>query len=216
DDVEAIVEILAEPLVPHELGEILVGGGDDAHVHPQAARAAHPLELALLEDTEDLGLGHRGKIRNLVEEERTPIGQLEASLLAPSRPREGALIVAEELGLERRLGRRRAVDAQEGPRPARRAVVDGPRHSLLARAALTLNEYGGRAVGDLLDPPHHLLSGGADADQVALAEQIVEAALEGPVLLDQGAALQGLTDHTKELGALERLGGGDEGAVLSG
>jgi hypothetical protein len=98
DDVEPVVQVLAEALVLHELGEILVGRGHDAHVDADGTRAAHALELALLQDAEDLGLGHRRQVRHLVEEEGAAVGQLEAPLLGPGRPREGALLVAEELG----------------------------------------------------------------------------------------------------------------------
>ena len=44
------------------------------------------LELALLQHAQDLRLGHRREVGDLVEEERAAVGQLEAALLA-RRPR---------------------------------------------------------------------------------------------------------------------------------
>ena len=216
DDVEPVEEILAEALVPHELRQVLVGGGDDAHVHAQRARAPHALELALLQHAENLRLGDGREIGDLVEEERSAVGQLETPLLAVPCPREGALLVAEELGLEQGLGQGRAVDGHEGPLPARRAVVDGAGGQLLAGPALALDEHAGRAVGHLPDEGHHLLEGIADPDGIALAQKVVEALLEGAVLLDERAPLESLADHAHELRALQGLGQEVDGAVLHG
>ena len=92
--------------------------------------------------------------------------------------------------------------------------MDGAGGQLLAGAALALDEDRRRAIRHLLDERHHLLEGGADADGVALAKQVVQAALERAVLLDQRAALERLPDHAQELGTLERLGQKIDGAVL--
>src|SRR5262249_15473162 len=150
DDVEPVVQIFSEALILHELGEVLVGGGDDAHVYADGAGAAHALELAFLQDAQDLGLGYRREVRHLVEEEGAAVGELEASLLGPGRSRKGTLLIAEELGFEQRLWERRAVDGHERPGAAWRAVMDGARHTLLARATLALDEHGGRAIRHLL------------------------------------------------------------------
>ena len=50
------------------------------------SRAAQPLELALLQHAQELRLGHRREVADLVEEQRAAVGQLEAALLA-RRPR---------------------------------------------------------------------------------------------------------------------------------
>ncbi|OGL00334.1 MAG: hypothetical protein A3E31_01655 [Candidatus Rokubacteria bacterium RIFCSPHIGHO2_12_FULL_73_22] len=216
DHVEPVVEVLAEALLPHHLREVLVRGSHDAHVHAQRSRAAEPLELALLEHAQDLRLRHRGEVGDLVEEQRAAVGQLEAALLAPGRTGERALLVAEQLGLEQRLGQRRAVDGHEGPLRARRARVDRLRDQLLARAALALDQHRRRAVRDLLDERHHPPEGGARADRRALLQQHVEALLELAVLLDQLAALERLADEPQHLRALERLGEEVVRAVLHG
>ncbi len=46
--------------------QIAVGGGDDSRIRSKHARAAQPLELTLLEDTQELGLGRRAHLRDLV------------------------------------------------------------------------------------------------------------------------------------------------------
>src|ERR1039458_2349791 len=77
DHLDAVVEIFAEvPL--DDLGlEILVGGGEDAHIHGDGGASADAFQDALLEDAENLGLGGEREIANFVEEERSAIRLLE-------------------------------------------------------------------------------------------------------------------------------------------
>ena len=79
-------------------------------------------------------------------------------LAASSLPRarscgagEGALLVAEELALEERLGDGRAVDRDERPAPPVRQLVDAPREHLLAGAALADERDGDVFPRDGLD-----------------------------------------------------------------
>src|SRR2546426_2234024 len=214
DDVEPVVEVLAEAPLSHHLGQVLVRGGDDAHVDLDGVRAAEALELTLLEHAKDLGLGHRREVGDLVEEERAPVGQLEAALLAAGRAGERTLLVAEQLRLEQRLGPGPTVHRDERAATPRRAPVDGAGDELLARAALALDEHGGGAVRHLFDERHHPPEGGARADHLALGAEVLQLLLEGTVLLDQVAPLEGLADELQELLAPERLGGEVVGAVL--
>ena len=134
--VEAVVEILAEGARPDGLAQVGVGGRDHAHVHLDGAGAAEPLDLALLERAQQLGLEVDAQAADLVEEERAAVGQLELAELARVGAGEGALLVAEQLGLEQGVGDRGQVDRHERLGAPRALVVDGARHQLLAGAAL--------------------------------------------------------------------------------
>ena len=94
-----IVEIVAEAALAHRLDQIAVRGGDDSHVHLEHAGAPYTFELAVLEDTQELGLKLEGKLGDLVEEEGPPVGQLEAAGWGRRRAGEGALLVTEQLAL---------------------------------------------------------------------------------------------------------------------
>src|SRR5439155_25580062 len=80
DDVQPVIQVLAEAPRLHLGLEVLVGGREDAHVDLQGAVAADPLELALLQDAQDLGLRLRPHVADLVEEERPAVGDLELAL----------------------------------------------------------------------------------------------------------------------------------------
>src|SRR5438128_4683489 len=156
DHGEAIVQILAEASAPQGLVEALVGGRDHAHVDGDDLAAAHPLDLALLQEAQQLDLKGQAHLRDLVQEESAAGGHLDLALALGVGPRERAALVAEELALQQGLGDGPAVDSDEGARLARTVRVDGPGHQLLARAALALAEHGGIGLGHALDDPEDL------------------------------------------------------------
>ena len=105
---QAIEEIRAEALLPDRLGEVAIGGGDQPDVGLDRLRGADPLELPLLQDAQQLHLELERQLADLVEEERSAVGQLEAAAASPVGAGEGTLLVAEELALDqaRSAGRR--------------------------------------------------------------------------------------------------------------
>ena len=113
DDVQAVVEVLAEPPVLDHLPQVAVRGGDDAHVDLDRVHAAEPHELALLHHAQQLGLGLGRDVADLVEEDAALVGEIAEALLRIDRAGEGALHVPEERGLEQ-VGREVAgVDRHE-------------------------------------------------------------------------------------------------------
>jgi hypothetical protein len=92
-----------------------VGRGDHPHVDLDGLVAADALELALLEEAEQLDLGRRREIADLVEEQGAAVRLLEAAFARARRAGERTALVAEELALEQRLGqRRRSARARTG------------------------------------------------------------------------------------------------------
>ena len=120
EDVEPVVEILAELALGDQLLEVAVGRRDHAHVDVDGLGAADALELALLQHAQELDLHLQRQVAALVEEQRAAVGQLEAPGAPRHRAGEGALLVAEQLALEHARRQRRAVDAHErlAPRAA--------------------------------------------------------------------------------------------------
>ena len=84
-----------------------------------------------------------GHVRDLVEEERAAVGQLEAADAVGLGVGEGALHVAEQLALEDALGQPARVHADERPRRARRGGVQRARDHALARAVLAGDQHVG-------------------------------------------------------------------------
>src|SRR5438128_2616044 len=151
DHVEPVVEILTERARPDGGFQIYFRRRQDSHVDRHRPHAAQPLDLALLQDAQQLRRKVEPQGADLVEEHGAPVGQLEAAELLRVGPREGALLVAEQLGFHQRLGDRGHVDGHERLTAALAPRMDGPRDQLLARAALARDQHGGRGRRDLGD-----------------------------------------------------------------
>ena len=86
------------------------------------------------------------------------IGQLEAALPTVRGSGERALLVAEDLAFEQRLGNGRAVDGDERKRRARTQLMDGLGDQFLARARFAGDEHRRarrrRLLDDRVDLPH--------------------------------------------------------------
>ena len=169
--------------------------------------SADPAEGHALEDLQQLDLEVRAHLPDLVEEEASPIGELEQPLLADPRVGEGPLLVAEELGLEQLARNRRAVDLEEGPVGERAHVVDVAGDHLLARAALALDQHARRvAHGHLLRD----LVDGADRrrnapHEVAGVTFLLVPAVVGQ-LAERAGRLERLDAQDAEFLEIERLG----------
>ena len=100
DDVEPEQQVLAEAAVAHRLGEIAVGGGDDADVDRHRPRAADAVDDALLDRAQQLGLQPHVHLGDFVEQQRAAVGLLEFADPPRHRAGEGALLVAEQFGFE--------------------------------------------------------------------------------------------------------------------
>src|SRR5262245_38786928 len=97
--------------------------GDQTHVDADRLAAAEPGDLAFLQRAQELPLRRRRQIADLVEQERSAVGQLEPADAASVRAGERAFLVTEELAFEQAFGQRRTVDRDERARCARRSFV---------------------------------------------------------------------------------------------
>ena len=85
------------------------------------------------------------------------IGLQEAPIMSLDGAGERPALVAEQLGLEDRLGQGRAIDRHEWPGGARRGFVDGPRQQLFSGTRLAEQQHRGHRGRRL----HHRLDGAA-------------------------------------------------------
>ena len=134
EDIETVKKILAKNAFGDSLGHIAVGGGDDADIERHRLLAANPLDLALLQDAEQLGLEAHRHFSDLIEKQRTLLRLLELAGLRLLRPGKGALFVTEQGRFEQTVRDRRAVDGDEGTIPPGRLAMDEASHHFLADA----------------------------------------------------------------------------------
>ncbi len=113
DDVQPVVEVLAEAALVDHRAQVDVGRRDDAHVDLDRLDAAEAHELALLDHAQQLGLRLERHVADLVEEDAALVGDLEQALLGRDGAGEGALHVAEQVALEQVRGQVAGVDGDE-------------------------------------------------------------------------------------------------------
>ena len=167
--VDAVVQVFAEAAVADELFERAIGRRYQAEVDLDRLLAAEPLETAIFEHAQQLGLRDERQVADFVEEQRAVVGQFQPPRFAVVRAGERALLVAEDFGLEQRVGQRGAVDRLELFAAAAAQLVNHPRDDFLARAGRPQDQDGNVGLGggaDPLEDDQHLL---VAADHLAKA-----------------------------------------------
>ena len=116
DDVDAIVEVVAElPLLDH-LVEIDVGRDHQPELGLDRLCAADPLDLVFLDGAKQLGLQIESEISDLVQKQRASGSQLELAELLSHGAREGASLVSEQVALDQIPRYRREIDGDKRSR----------------------------------------------------------------------------------------------------
>ena len=104
DDIQPIVEVLAEAAVLDHFRQVGVGRGHHSHVHFDRLAVADALELALLEHAQQLHLQRHGHRPHFIEEQRALVRLFEPTLTRADGAGERAAHVAEELRFEQTSG----------------------------------------------------------------------------------------------------------------
>src|SRR5579862_2667965 len=75
--VEPVKKICAESALANHLLQILIRSSNDANINSNCARAAQSLKLAFLENSQELGLQLKRQFPDLIQEQRSLVGQLK-------------------------------------------------------------------------------------------------------------------------------------------
>src|SRR5262245_61975704 len=167
EDVEAVKKVGAEFALVDQSLERLIGRGHYADFDADALRAAQPLEDAGLQHAQEPPLYLQRDLADFVQEYRAAVGQFESPRLGRLRAGESAFLVDEQLALDQRRRKRRAVDDNEGASVAQAALMNGVGQQLLARARLSLKQDGCVGRGDVQSVFAHPPIGWAGAYQLA-------------------------------------------------
>ena len=189
DDVEAVVEVLAEGLLADHRREIAVRRRDDAHRDRLFARGAERAHGPLLQRAQEARLHLERHLADLVEQQRPPVGLAEEPLLVALRAGERPLHVAEQLALQQVRRDGAAVHAEERHLRARRLRVHRLGDDLLAGAALARDEHGDVRVLEPIEQRVQTAHRRARPDEATVAE----------VAPQLGARLLEIATHGREL-----------------
>ena len=185
---------------------------------------ADGVEALFVESAQDLGLGLEAHVADFVEEEGAAVGALEGAALFGGAAGDGAVAVAEELGLDVVLGDGGAVELDEDAVFAEAFGVHGAADEFFAGAGFAVDEdaaVGGGHQLDLLAEGLHgdgLAGDGAACGELAGELLVVLAHLAGlhGVLEDDEGAVEGERLFEEVVGAeLGGAHGGFDGAVAA-
>ena len=202
DHVQPVIEILPEASGSDFVFQPLIGRREHPHIHRHRAGRPDPGHHAFLEDPEDLGLGREGHVADLVEEQGSPVGQLELPGPIGKGPGEASFHMAEELALDQLRGNRGAVHFDEGLFPAGRVLVQGAGDQLLAGAVLAPDQHPGVGRADPPDELTHPLERRALPDH-RVAD--IEHPLQLAILHRERGMLEGIPQGDQELVGVEGL-----------
>ena len=166
---EAVEQVGAELVRLDLVGQVLVGGGDDADVDADRARGADAVYLAIFDRAKQAILRGHGQGAKLVQEQRAAVRLLEPPGARLGRAGEGARLVPEQLGLNQLLGQRGAVHDDERLVPAWAEAMEAFGDELLARAALADDKHGAIEGGGAAGAFEHVEKGAGLADDLGCA-----------------------------------------------
>ena len=162
---QTVEEVFTEASFLNRASQVEVGGGNDPRVGRTRLALTHRLERLLLENAEELHLKVKRRVSRLVQEQRSPRGEVEPSDPLADRASEGSAHMPEEFGLQKFTGQRAAIHGDERAAAAWRMGVDRSGENLLPRAALTRQENGGLALLEILDQSQDALHRGRAPDE---------------------------------------------------
>src|SRR5690606_19762978 len=216
DHVEAKVEVLAKFTALDRGLEIAVGRGHHSTVDRELDVAADRTNGPLLQDPQQLDLGGRIELADLVQEQRAALGDVEHAPPIAGGSGERPLDVTEQLGLHQLLGDRPAVDRHEWTGGSIGEVVERPGDQLLASAGLAADQHVGPGGRDPPDQLEDLLHGLRAADHAIEGVDALELLSQPPVLAAELPPLERAADHDLDLVDLEGLDEVVVGADLHG
>src|SRR4029077_5499142 len=143
ENIQPIVQILSEFTVTDHLPQISIGCRDNTNIDSRCARAAYGLELALLEDTEQLGLKLQRHVSDFIKKQCASVRQRKPADMGIDSSGKGSAFVPEKLTFEKTSWHRRTVYFDEIPAAARAELVNRARDNLLARPGFAADQDGG-------------------------------------------------------------------------
>ena len=210
DHVEAVEQVLAEATFLDALLQVLVRGGNHAHMGLDGRVAAHPVELAVRQHAQKTRLQIKRHVADFIEEQRAALGLLEAAAPLRLRTGEGAALVAEEFALQQVLGNGGGVDGHKGAIGHGRMLVQRARHQFLARAGFAGDEHRDLALRQPPDGAEHVLHGGRLAQHFGGCGLALFGDFFALAFFDRAA------DQLHRLGQVKGLGQVFERAALKG
>src|SRR5260370_39650095 len=157
ENVESIIKITAYFTAGYGVLWDFIGRGQDAYVYCRFDFAAEAAQLVIFQDAKQFGLCSHWHFANLIEKNRSALGELKAAGASLESAGEGALFMTEDFAFDQGLWNGGAIDGYERTVTARAQFVDGARHELFACAAGARDEHRRGTGPDRFEEPEYFL-----------------------------------------------------------
>src|SRR5210317_969853 len=114
DNLEAIIQILAKLTIGYFIWQDLVRGSDNAHINLDRGGIANTLKFHGFESPQQTQLHARRDVAYFIEKKSAAVRALKAADLVPERPGKSSLYMSKEFTFQEILGKRCAVDLDQG------------------------------------------------------------------------------------------------------
>ena len=105
-----MIQVFAKSAFSDKLLEVPVRRRDDADIHRNFPRAAHPPDFPVFDRGQHLGLHRRGEAGQFIQKQGPSVGRFEQSHAGCARVRERAAFVSEQFRFGQRFGKGRTID----------------------------------------------------------------------------------------------------------
>src|SRR5215472_8661839 len=119
-----MVEITAKFACRHQLFQILIGGGNHAHINADFFTATQPVVGDAIQHAKQFHLDLQVQIADFIQKERAAIRQFKEARLHGVSTAESAFLIPKKLTFNQVLRNSSAVDVNPGLVAAQRVVVD--------------------------------------------------------------------------------------------
>jgi hypothetical protein len=133
-DVEAKEEIVSELSSLRRDGQVLVRCGDDPDVHRDELIATDTLDDALLQNPQEHDLRFGRKLADLIQKDRSLVGEFKPAKPAPGGAGEGAFLVTKQLAGNHPRAEGRTADGNQQAVPPRTELVNRTGNQFLSGA----------------------------------------------------------------------------------
>src|ERR1700685_281162 len=139
-DIQPIIEVVAETPSLELNREFPIRGRDDSHIDFTRRIVADAFVLALLKHAQEFWLHFERQVSDLIEKDRAPVSELKSPRPVAQSAGEGTSYVTEELALEHVAGDGAAIPFDEWLIRAGAPMMDLSSHKLLASSGFAHNE----------------------------------------------------------------------------
>ena len=143
--IEPMIQVFAKRSFGHARFQRAIRRGDDAHVHRNRLGTAHALKRARLQHAQQLRLHVEIDVGDLVQKQRAGVGALEPADVTVHRAREGALLVAEQLALQKLARQGGAIECDKWFAVTPTRFVNRAGDQFLARSRFAVDQHIGKA-----------------------------------------------------------------------